>query len=898
MKKPISLASLLLVGTALVAPAAVAQTAETTDQTSQPAQKNADQDVDVSTPGAQFDGDIVVQGRYIPEPIRGAPEVISLLSAEDIARTGEGDIAGALQRVTGLSVVGGRYVYVRGLGERYSLALLNGLPIPSPEPLRRVVPLDLFPTSVLASSVVQKSYSVNYPGEFGGGVINLTTRTAPKEPFMSFGVTGGYDSETTARLGYTYYGSDTDWTGFDDGSRDMPAALQSAIDTGKPIDRSHFTDEELQTITSSLANASTTVVQRNRDIPANFSAEFGAGKSFEVGDDSTIGFIFTAGYSNNWQTKGGIQQTTRSGEGEALVPSQDYRFLTTDNRIVLNGLLGISAELGDHVIRWTNFYVRDTLKQSSIKQGTNDDVRPDVELNQSRTLWYERQLFSTQLVGEFDFQDVQLDVRGTYANTQREAPYERTFSYALQDFYDADGNVIATKAVNNFTNGTGATIAFSDLNEDVYGAAADLSYKLPTATDIVLSAGYSYNKNERTALRRDFRYIAADGLSSTSEVAQLRPDYLLSDYTVQTYNIQLEQSVDPAAAYEASLEVHAGYGQVEAEIIPFVKVQAGVRYEKGEEKMTPFALYDGAAVLSSTEIKNDYWLPAATVTWNFAENMQLRLAASKTIARPQFRELANQRYFDTESDQNYRGNRFLQDSELFNAEARYEWYFEQGQRLSVAGFYKKIDKPIETIVSLQSNEFLVTFANAPKAQLYGAEIEVEKLFPLESLGGGFWTDRRLRVAGNYTWSQSELKVSEGTQTALDYSGSSPELRTGIFTDGDPLTGQSEHIANLQIGMESSEGTSQQTFLLNYASNRVARRGAPGQPDVMEKPGIRLDFVARETVKLGSNELEFKFEARNIFGQDFEQFQEANGSRIDVNSYDVGSSLSLGATLKF
>lgn len=897
MNKPISFASLLLFGTALVAPAAIAQTADQ-PQTDRTEQDDAGREVDISAPGASFGGEIVVQGRHIPEPIRGAPAVISLLSSQDIERTGEGDIAGALQRVTGLSVVGGRYVYVRGLGERYSLALLNGLPIPSPEPLRRVVPLDLFPTSVLASSVVQKSYSVNYPAEFGGGVINLTTRTAPDEPFISFGLTGGILTETTERLGYTYYGSDSDWTGFDNGTRDIPDALQAAIDTGNPIDRANFTDAELQTITSSLVNAPTTVVQRNRDIPANFSAEFAAGKSFDVGDDSSIGVIFTAGFSNSWQTKGGIQQVSRSGAGEELTPSQDFRFLTTDNRIVVNGLFGLSGEFGDHVIRWTNFFVRDTLKEASIKSGTNDDVRPDVELNQSRTLWYERQLFSTQFVGEFDFNDVQLDIRGTYANTQREAPYERTFSYAMQDFLDADGNVFATRPVNNFANGTGATIAFSDLNEDVYGAGADLSYKLPTAADIVLSAGYAYSRNERTALRRDFRFIAADGLSATDPVAQLRPDYLLSDATVQLYNIQLEQSVDPAAAYDASLEVHAGYGQIEAEVLPFVKVQAGVRYEKGEESMAPFALYQGAPVLASTGINNDYWLPAATITWNFAEDMQLRLAGSKTIARPQFRELANQRYFDTDSDQFFRGNRFLQDSELINAEARFEWYFDQAQRLSVAGFYKKIDNPIETIVSRQSNEFLVSFANAPEAELFGIEIELEKRFWLDSLGGEFWAERQLRIGGNYTWSDSKLKVPDNALTALDLGGDAATLRSGIFNDGDPLTGQSEHIANLQIGLESMDGASQQTFLINYASDRVARRGAPGQPDVIESPGIRVDFVARQMVELGSREVEFKFEARNIFGTDFEQFQESGDSRIDVNSYNIGSSISLGATLKF
>jgi outer membrane receptor protein involved in Fe transport len=148
----------------------MAQTAQA--QTAPPAEAPpAEEPVDISIPGGT-DADIVVIGKRIPNTVRLSREVVSILSQADIARTGEGDIAGALKRVTGLSVVGGKYVYVRGLGERYSLALLNGLPIPSPDPLRRVVPLDLFPTAVLASSVVQKSYSVNFPGEFGGGVMH------------------------------------------------------------------------------------------------------------------------------------------------------------------------------------------------------------------------------------------------------------------------------------------------------------------------------------------------------------------------------------------------------------------------------------------------------------------------------------------------------------------------------------------------------------------------------------------------------------------------------------------------------------------------------------------------------------------------------------------------------
>src|SRR5688500_12374127 len=196
MMQPFPLARLVLLSTAAILPsAAFAQESPSTSsgptppvsteaatptavQTSQPGDLLPEQapaeEPDVSVPGAAPPvEEIVVRGRR--NVARSTPEVVSVLSIQDIARTGEGNIAGSLQRVTGLSVVGNGFVYVRGLGDRYSLALLNGSPLPSPEPMRRAVPLDLFPTNVVASSLVQKTYSPTFTGEFGGGVINVTT---------------------------------------------------------------------------------------------------------------------------------------------------------------------------------------------------------------------------------------------------------------------------------------------------------------------------------------------------------------------------------------------------------------------------------------------------------------------------------------------------------------------------------------------------------------------------------------------------------------------------------------------------------------------------------------------------------------------------------------------------
>lgn len=291
-KRPI-FASLLLLSSALVAPAALAQDAGTEPATdaSAPADEPAapaDEEADVSIPGGA-DQEIVVTGRFTPNVVRATPEVVSVLSSADIARTGEGDISGSLQRVTGLSVVGGGFVYVRGLGDRYSLALLNGSPLPSPEPLKRVVPLDIFPSNVIDSTLVQKSYSANFPGEFGGGVINLTTKAIPREPFLTLSGGIGWDSETTNELGYTYYGSDTDWTGFDDGTRDVPPLLKAAFASGKPIlEGADFTKADLKAIQMELVNAETTLLQQNDHIPVNWSAGITGGTTIPFANGDSV----------------------------------------------------------------------------------------------------------------------------------------------------------------------------------------------------------------------------------------------------------------------------------------------------------------------------------------------------------------------------------------------------------------------------------------------------------------------------------------------------------------------------------------------------------------------------------------------------------------------------------
>lgn len=859
-----------------------------------PREEDVPDEIDVSAPGAGgLDGeDIVVIGRRIPNVVRSTPSIVSVLSQADMARTGEGDIAGSLKRVTGLSLVGGKYVYVRGLGERYSLALLNGLPIPSPEPLKRVVPLDIFPTDVLASTLVQKSFSANFPGEFGGGVINLTTRAVPDEPFLNVSATVSGDTVTTGQLGYTYFGSRTDWTSFDNGTRSVPVPLRAAIDSGRLITTGNFSVEQLRDITASLVNAPTTLVQRNDTIPANMAMAVTGGTAWDVGEDR-LGVIFSASWSNEWLTRGGDRHTVLdTTDGESLDPLQVFRFLSTENRMRLNGLLGIGYEFDEHKIRFTNLYIRDVLKQSRIQTGTDELLAPDVPLQRQFTNWFERVLFSSSLVGEFQFDDLKLDVRGTYAKSQRNAPYEREFRYIENVL--ADGSRALTNDLR--ATGTGAFISFSDLDDEVWAGAVDLGYRLPTDRPVTVSAGYAYSDNTRAATRRDFRYFPEKDLAPGVE--QQRPDFLVSEFNIRTFDILLRDQSGAAgtAAYEAQLRIHAGYGQVEAEVADGLRLTAGVRFESADQSVEALDLF-GTGGGSLTDLANDYWLPAATITWNFAEDMQLRLAASKTIARPQFRELAPQQFTDTDNDRVSFGNPFLVDSELDNIEGRFEWFFGRDERLILGGFWKNIRRPIEAVAfSAGNSDILTTFANAPRATLYGAEAELQKYF--YPAAEGLLAERRVLVSANYTYSQSRIEIREGDTTRPAEGNGQDRPATLIFTDGDPLTGQSDHIANFQLGLQHEGRLSEQTLMLVYASDRVTQRGPNDTPDLVERPGVQLDFVVREEINIGSLPLELKAEVRNILGTGYRESQSLGNSVVLNNRYDIGTRFALGLTAKF
>jgi outer membrane receptor protein involved in Fe transport len=348
--------------------------------------------------------------------------------------------------------------------------------------------------------------------------------------------------------------------------------------------------------------------------------------------------------------------------------------------------------------------------------------------------------------------------------------------------------------------------------------------------------------------------------------------------------------------FDAALKVHAGYGLARWVATDRLTIEAGVRYEDAEQTValdqSIFLIPIAGSV--STNLANSYFLPGTTITWEAVDDLQLRFAASKTIARPQFRELVEQTYFDPESNRRFRGNPFLEDSTLVNLEARAEYYFGGPRKVSLAGFYKNIDNPIENFLISASGELLTSFANAPSASLYGAELDFAYGWDLASWGG-FFESKQFLVLLNYTFTKSSISV--GAADIAPIPGATRQLASQLFDQGAPLVGQSDHLANLSIGIEDLDKVQQASFLFNYASKRVTARGGP-LPDVFEDPGLTVDFVARTEVKFGKVPLELSFDVRNIFGRDNFEYQELNGRRIDINTFRVGTSFSAGFKAQF
>ncbi|WP_019960068.1 TonB-dependent receptor domain-containing protein [Woodsholea maritima] len=847
----------------------------------------------------QVDDVIVVRYQYVPDDKRVTSEVSSFINADDIALTGDSDIASALGRVTGLSISDGRFVIVRGLDERYSNTLINGSPLASPEPFRRAVPLDLFPTNLISNILVQKTFSPQYPGEFGGGLVQIETSALPAERFFEVSVSASANTATSFDDGLKYAGGDYDWTGFSDDTRDWPSQYQNIFDS-QNIGPNYQDPTTLAAIGRGLENSKLWIVQEG-EVQPNTGFNFTAGDRFDF-DGFSIGVLASIGYDNNWDTRKG-QRATVSINNSGLDYITKYDRYSTENNIETNGMLNVGVEFGDHEIKALALVLRSTDKGAQIVEGINEGG------NQSRndsTSWYERQVYTYQLTGDHEFDalaGLEVDWRVSFSDASRNAPNVRSATYIDES---SNPNVIDYQLAGQRS---GNDINFSRVDETTNEWGVD--FTLPTTLfdrSVEFKAGYQDISRERTAYSRTFFF---DG-SIPADLRSSRIDYIYADQNILDTRFRLTEvgGVLSPEAYKGTMDVKSVYLGSDFEVTPFLRAAVGFRHEDGEQTLDTFGFPREATDpgIIETTIDKDYILPAVTLTWTFADNLQARFGYSQSITRPQFREIGFTEFVNTDTDESFIGNPFLINTKIKNFDARVEWYFGRDQFLTGGVFYKQLDNPIVEFLLPSGESLSTSFINAPEATLLGLELEYEKTFDLSNrFSGDFWQNAELFLKTNYTYTKSDMKVSDGDQVTLALgAGSTAQRRVfdakGFIEDGQRLQGQSEHIANIQVGWEDTQTGTRTALLWTYNSERTRALQnlsvGSGLPEVVETPPVQLDLVHSRQLQFDGAEYGVRFAVRNLLGENYEATQSSGGDTIVVDSYDIGTTFSISLSRTF
>ncbi|MEE2691806.1 MAG: TonB-dependent receptor [Pseudomonadota bacterium] len=886
---------------------------------------------------AQEVGDeIVVRGVNIPDEKRATSEISAVLDETAFQRTGDSDIAEALRRVTGLSLSQGRFVVVRGLNERYSSVTLNGSPLPSPEPLRRVVPLDIIPTSALSGTLVQKTFSPQYSAEFGGGLVELRTKSLPDEFFFEVGGSIGLDTETTFKDGLSYDGGKLDWLGFDDGTRSVPGPLKDVFESGL------ITSANQEAIDVSLDNAKTTVITSNT-IPPNYSFNLAVGDRFDISNDISIGGTIALSLASDWQTREGVRQ---QGYGISSTPGavlgipglegQDVNFTSTENVVDLNGVASFGAEIGDnHTLTFTNLIFRSTEKQARISEGLDGADPFGTAAHKSNLQFLERQVWQTQLRGDHAFpsvNDMTVTWRAAYGKAFRDAPYQREYTYVraldsssfdpifyrdLETFAERqqylESNYVATDSfrydAGQVTGSTPNTVFFSRIDDENFDAGIDFVLPLVVmGSEVDVKFGYAYSDKTRDTMSRNFEYNQNIGFPP--EILTSRIDQLLAPSVVGTpiLDLALLQAQIDLDNSTSTLTVHGAYVGLDAQLGEYVRVAAGGRFEDGEEVTSAYSTTSPVSSFIEVPINEQYFLPAVTVTWNPLGNLQVRAGFSQTITRPQFRELTPAFFIDDQTDLLIRGNPFLVNSEINNFDARIEYYFSRGQFITLGGFYKDITNPIEESFARDIGGIpVISYINAPSAELYGFEFEFERNFILADIvDWSMVATKDLVFKANYTFSQSSVSADGDVVTPIVSSaGVTPNVlpATSVFEDGRSLQGQSDHLFNIQLGVEDEENDSRATILVNFASARIRNvesiESGGLAPRVIERPPVSLDFVYSRGFERFGGDWEIGFKIENILGEDYEAKQVfPDGSVVDFDSYGLGRKISMSLKRTF
>lgn len=780
--------------------------------------------------------------------------VANILGAEQISKAGDSDAASALKRVTGLTLVGGRFIFVRGLGERYSSTLLNGANVPSPNPTRRVVPLDLFPAGIIDSIAVQKSFTADMPAEFGGGTVQLRTKNVPEAPFLNLEVKLGYNDQTSGKQGISYRGGDDDWTGYDDGSREMSAELMEAIADGTRLREFNrftgvgFTQEELETIGKSL-NVNYDVQQK--DIPLNRGFGLAGGTRWDIHQGFAIGFLGALDYDDKWLTT--VQQRTDFVvSGDELVPENDYTYFISGRSIDLSGFWTMGAEITEnHRLTWNWMQLRNTTDKTQRQQGFNKDAEGgDVQFTELE--WLERQLISNQFLGQHvipQLWDLSIDWDITSATAETDEPDTRAYRYDPDTLTESEDDLIFSLR--------------NDSNQRRWGQLEDTSdswnlnitqpLRFFDRLETTLKLGLSSVEKDRDSSIRRFAFQSKGPISGNVDLRRNPSvEKIIFDQTIDPRGWQLNEVTIATDAYQADQTIDSRYVSADFLLDEWLRLGAGIRKETSEQSVTTFDLFDPDNNPVLSELDTDDQFVSFNSTLIFG-NHQLRAGYGETTNRPDFKELSPALYKDPFLDRFVKGNPDLIPSYITNYDLRWDWYFDQGEFVSVGAFYKEFEDPIENVI-LAGAAQITTFDNAESAENLGLEFEFyTKLDFIGQWWGNSESWERWYINTNYAWIDSEITLNE-RNSAVQTSQTRP------------LQGQSPYVWNFQLGYDDIDHGINAALLYNVFGERIVDVGTNGAPDIYQQPRPILDFVYSQKFK---DHWKVKFRARNLLNAEVE-----------------------------
>ena len=787
------------------------------------------------------------------------------ISTEEISRLPASSAGEAIKRVTGVSIVGERYVFVRGLGERYSNTLLNNVEIPSPEPNRRVVPMDIFPASLLASLQTVKTFSPDQPGGFAGGSVQVFTKDFPEELTMSLSMSTGFNTQATGEEGLTYPGGEFDFLGFDDGSRELPHIIREEAADVPIRERGRFTPAgftpaEIQAFGQSFENVWSPEPQA---LPIN------QGYKFSLGNSNTIfgkqfGYLGVISYGNSHSYGTQVRNAFRLGLNETLSPVTSYNVERTGNEVDWGTVLNTSFRFSpEHRTSLRTLFTHTAEDETRTWEGFNADRNTD--MRSTRLRYVERQLFSGQLAGTHDFNfgepvlagpevpEVSMEWRLTYSRASRDEPDTR------ENIYEDRGD--GTYTFRDVTQ-SGSRFFF-DLEDDEYNARVD--WKVRVGTEGLFKFGGLLRDRARTFDVRRFRFLPSDRVDATVNLSAL-PEVLFQTQNIAPRVFELRESTRSTDNYLADHNIYSGYMMLDLPLSAKWQIMTGVRLESSDQAVTTYDPFAATRKEINANLETLDWLPGLNVTYRLTARMNLRLAASRTITRPDFRELAPFEFTDFVGGRTILGNPNLERTQIDNFDFRWEAFPQIGGILAVSAFYKRFQKPIEQIVQPQA-EVRITYENAEGAHNYGLEIEAR-----QNLGVLTETLHKFSINTNAALISSQVVLPEDV---------------GIQTSSErPLQGQCPYIVNISVGFEDPNWGISSAVAYNIFGRRLSEVGNHGVPDVYEQPRGQLDVSFSRML---ANHFKFSVLAKNLLDP-YVRYKIGEATYL---AYKLGRSFSFG-----